>query len=168
MFTPKCERSHRDAHVYILAIRHTRHEVWVELCHHYCFFIRPTLCTQSRSSTVKWSLRRRPTTVYYCILPSLAPPDPLPGALALARTRYSILRFLRFLGFRSSCERGRSFRGACAAAVPCAVPGSPDAACSRNFSERASRCPVAHAARVSALGAREHDGRRGSEFARRG
>ena len=41
MFTPKCERSHRDAHVYILAIRHTRHEVWVELCHHYASFDPP-------------------------------------------------------------------------------------------------------------------------------
>ena len=164
MFTPKCERSHRDAHVYILAIRHTRHEVWVELCHHYASFDPPFIdvCVHNNELLVLLlvhSSRRRPTTVYYCILPSLAPPDPLPGALALARTRYSILRFLRFLGFRSSCERGRSFRGACAAAVPCAVPGSPDAACSRNFSERASRSPVAHAARVSALGAREHDGR---------
>ena len=153
MFTPKCERSHRDAHVYILAIRHTRHEVWVELCHHYASF-DPPLCVHNRVSTPPGPLIKEEADdrllLYLAIACAPRPPSrrtraradaifhpplpPVPRVSILLRARTLVSRGLR----RGGSLRGSRFprRGLLSELLGTSIPVSRGACRARERSRR--------------------------------
>ena len=153
MFTPKCERSRRDAHVYILAIRHTRHEVWVELCHHlYCFFIRPSLVCTTIELVVLLLVHSADDRLllYFAIACAPRPPSrrtraradaifhppvpPVPRVSILLRARTLVSRGLR----RGGSLRGSRFprRGLLSELLGTSIPASRGACRARERSRR--------------------------------